>query len=118
MSRGYKLRLRDILDAIAQIQDYVGEADIEDYKADSMMIDSVNMNLLIIGEAARGVPEPVQAEYPEIDWRNIIGLRNIITHEYFRLNLDLIWNVIQTELPALERQIHEILSKEEGYGKE
>lgn len=109
MSRDYKRRLQDILNAIAQIQDYVGESDIEHYKSDSMMIDSVNMNLLIIGEAARGVPESIQKQYPDVDWRNIIGLRNIITHEYFRLNLDLIWNVIQVELPLLKQQVQTIL---------
>lgn len=110
--------MRDILDAIAKIRRYVGEADIETYKADDQMIDSVNMNLLVIGEAARGIPDNIRAKYPAVNWRNIIGLRNILTHEYFRLNLDIIWNVIEVELPQLETQIREIISKEIEDGKE
>lgn len=112
MSRGYKLRLQDIFDAIVRVESYVGERDLAAFKAESIVVDSVTMNLVIIGEAANNIPDEVQVKYPETDWRNIIGLRNIVTHEYFRLNLDIIWNVIQVELPLLKQQVQVMLIQE------
>lgn len=67
------------------------------------------MNLMVIGEAANHIPDEVKSQYPDIDWRNIIGLRNVVTHEYFRLNLRIIWNVVEVELPILAQQIQTIL---------
>ena len=112
MSRGYKLRLQDILAAIARVESYMGERDLVAFKVEPIVVDSVTMNLMIIGEAANNIPDEVQAKYPKTDWRSIIGLRNIVTHEYFRLNLDIIWNVIQVELPLLKQQVKVMLIQE------
>lgn len=109
MSRGYELRLQDILDAIDKIKRYTDGLDFAQFEVNSMVVDSVNMNLSIIGEAVRNLPVSLQMQYPQVDWRNIAGLRNIITHEYFRLNLARIWDVIENELPKLASQIKQIL---------
>jgi len=105
-----------MLDAIDKIKRYTTNMDFEQYQNAPMLIDSVNMNLSIIGEAARNIPDEIQAQYPVIDWRNVAGLRNIITHEYFRLNLERIWDVIENNLPELEAQIHAIIDAESKKG--
>lgn len=118
MSRGYHRSLNDILQAINQINQYAQGVNLDEFKSGQLLIDGVNMNLMIIGEAARNVPDEVQKKYPQVDWRNIVGLRNVITHEYFRLNLDRIWNIVEVELPLLQQQVTEILKKENSNGEE
>ena len=113
MSRDYEARLGDVLAAIHKIGSYIDGIDIATFKQDDLIIDAVNMNLMIIGEAANNIPDEVQQKYPEVDWRNIIGLRNVITHEYFRLNLDRIWDITQNVLPDFREQIAEVLEKEQ-----
>ncbi len=88
MPRDSRQYLNDMLEAIDRIQAYTDGLDVASFKADRLRIDAVNMNLMMIGEAARVLPNEVKQLQPGIDWRNITGLRNIITHEYFRLNLD------------------------------
>jgi uncharacterized protein with HEPN domain len=111
MSRDSRLYLQDILDAIAKIERYVAGFDLERFKQSDLILDAVNMNLIIIGEAANSVPDGVQQAHPEIDWRNVVGLRNAIAHEYFRLNLDRIWNIVEVEVPRLKAQLEVILEE-------
>jgi uncharacterized protein with HEPN domain len=113
MSRHYKLRLQDILDAIEKIQRYVADFSADTFKTNEQLVDSVTMNLFIIGEAANRIPTDIQDHYSEIDWRNIIGLRNIVAHEYFRINLDRIWDVIAVEIPLLQTQVQKILEEQD-----
>ncbi len=112
MPRDFRLYLQDILDAIAKVERYSADLDLEQFKRDELHIDGINMNLIIIGEAANAVPDEIQQRYPQIDWRNVIGLRNAIAHEYFRLNLDRIWNIIEVELPELKQQIQDLIAQD------
>ena len=118
MPRSYRTYLQDILSAIAKIDDYIAGLEVDVFKQTSIVIDSVGMNLVIIGEAARNVPESIRQKYPDVEWRNIVDLRNVITHEYFRLNLDRIWDITQVELPKLREQINLILESEQTHGEE
>jgi uncharacterized protein with HEPN domain len=112
MSRRYDLRLKDILVAIKKIERYTTGIDtLEAFKADERLVDSVCMNLFVIGEAANQIPIDIQGMNPQIDWRNIIGLRNVLAHEYFRINLDRIWNAVQTDLPELSQNIEKLLEQ-------
>jgi len=112
MSRNFQLRLNDILDAANAIGDYIGERNIDQFKQDRQLIDSVLYNLLVIGEAANNIPENLQNQYPDVDWRNIVGLRNVVSHEYFRVNLDRIWDITQNALPAFREQILTLLASD------
>lgn len=112
MPRDSRQYLQDILDAIAKIEQYVSGFDIARFKADHLHVDGVTMNLIIIGEAANSIPDEIQQQYPEIDWRNITGLRNVIAHEYFRLNLDRIWDIVHVEIPLLKNQIILMIAKD------
>jgi len=68
--------------------------------------------LAVIGEAVKGLPEAFRAQYPEVPWRSIAGARDILVHEYFRVDLALAWEMVRTELPELARQVRRIMAVE------
>ena len=70
-----------------------------------MTIDAVVRNLEVLGEAARQMPEDFVAKHPEVPWRTIAGLRNRIVHDYFGLDLEIIWQIISQDLPPLKAQL-------------
>jgi uncharacterized protein with HEPN domain len=70
-----------------------------------MRIDAVVRNLEIIGEAAKMIPDSIRVQYPNIEWKKISGLRDILAHHYFEVDLDIVWDIIQNKLPELERDL-------------
>jgi uncharacterized protein with HEPN domain len=99
------LLLEDILDAIAKVERYTAGLDQAGFEADEKTIDAVVRNFEIIGEAARQLPEEFTRRNPQIEWRKIAGLRNRIVHDYFGLDLEIIWQIIRSDLPALKRDL-------------
>jgi len=83
--------------------------DYKAFEADRKTQDAVIRNLEIIGEAARTVPDEVRDKAAEIEWYKIIALRNILIHEYFGVNLKIIWDVIQNKLDAVESTCRRLL---------
>jgi uncharacterized protein with HEPN domain len=112
MPRDYTLYLEDILEAIRKVEFYVKGITLEELAGDSMRRDAVLYNLLIIGEAVKAIPDSMKAQYPSIEWRKIGGLRDFVAHEYFGVNLQIIWDVAQNKLTSLRRSIEEILGAE------
>lgn len=106
--RDYKLYIADIEEAIKKIQLYIEDLEFDDFRNDSKTYDSVIHNLFIIGEAANKIPSEIQIENPEIDWRAIVGMRNIIAHGYFSIKSGIIWKTITEEIPILQGQIKKI----------
>ncbi len=102
MHRDPRLYLDDMLEAIALIREYTSSYDYQRFSLDRKTQDAVVRNLEIIGEAAGRLPESVRAKAPEIEWRKIVGLRNILVHEYFGVSLPVIWDVVQNKLASLE----------------
>jgi len=102
MSRDYRLYLDDILEAIKQIRSYVEGQDEESFANDRKTQDAVVRNLEIIGEAAKSLPDSFKETASEINWRKITGMRNILVHEYFGINLPIVWDVVQNKLDPLE----------------
>jgi len=105
MQRQYKLYLQDILEAIEKIQTYTKGMDFETFRANALVIDGVVRNLEIIGEAAKKIPPSIRKETPHIEWKKIAGLRDILIHEYFAVNLKIIWGLIDNKLPDLYQQL-------------
>jgi uncharacterized protein with HEPN domain len=99
------LLIEDILSAVRKVGRYTSGMDQALFREDDKTVDAVVRNLEIIGEAARQLPEGFLARYPEVPWRQIAGLRNRIVHEYFGLDVELIWQVIRQDLPQLQARL-------------
>jgi len=101
MPRDHRLYLDDILGAIDRIQSYVEGMDHARFAADQRTMDAVIRNLEIIGEAARSLPTEIKDAIPATDWRKIVGLRNLLLHEYFAVSTRVVWDIVQTKLDPL-----------------
>ncbi|MBU6335642.1 MAG: DUF86 domain-containing protein [Chloroflexi bacterium] len=101
MPRDYRLYLEDILEAIARVERYTSDVDFVTFSADEMRVDAVVRNLELIGEAAKQIPRVQRDLMPAIEWRKIAGLRDIVAHQYFNLNLAIIWDVVEHHLGDL-----------------
>jgi uncharacterized protein with HEPN domain len=99
MTRPPDERVRDILAAIERCVSYLNYLDSPDHGA--MAYDAVLRNLAVIGEAVRALPVEFKAEHPATPWASITGLRNIVIHEYFKINPDLIRDIVDNDLTAL-----------------
>ncbi|MCX6057278.1 MAG: DUF86 domain-containing protein [Chloroflexi bacterium] len=107
--RDWRERIRDILDAIAEIQQFTLGMDFESFKVDDKSIRAVEMNFIIIGEAANQIPEEVEEKYTAIPWTLMRAMRNRIVHVYFRIDEKLMWDTIQTDLPQLIPELEKLL---------
>ena len=109
MHRDFRLYLDDILEAVQRIKTYTAELDADAFEKDFKTQDAVIRNLEVIGEAAGKLPENIKSTAKQIEWPKIVGLRNILIHEYFGVNLPIIWDVIQHKLDALEQACRQLL---------
>ena len=94
MPRDFEVYLEDIRQAIAKIQSYTVGLTRDMLDQDDRTIDAVIRNLQIIGEAAKAIPDSIRAGYPNVEWKKIAGLRDILAHQYFEVDLDIIWDVL------------------------
>jgi uncharacterized protein with HEPN domain len=107
--RDWKFRLEDIAEALDRIFEYVQEMEYENWLKDRKTIDAVVRNLEIIGEAAANMPESIQEQFADIPWGKMKGMRNILAHEYFGLDNQVLWKTIQEDLPPLKQALEKLL---------
>jgi len=107
--RGWQDRVRDILDAIAEIQDFTRNMDFDTFKEDDKSIRAVEMNFIIIGEAANQIPDEVEEKYPTIPWALMRAMRNRIVHVYFNVDEKLMWDTVQNDLPPLVSELEKLI---------
>jgi uncharacterized protein with HEPN domain len=103
------LFFEDAIDAINKIESYIRDLDYESFSQNNMVIDAVVRNLEIIGEAIKNIPDNIIDKYPDIPWKRMIGLRNIVIHAYFGIDLENIWKIITENIPEVKPRIVEIL---------
>ena len=103
--------LWDMLQAIQEIQDATIGLSYEDFEKGIVIQRAVERNFEILGEAANRISQPLQLNHPDIDWRRIIGMRNIIIHRYDEVDQETLWLVIQCNLPELKKQLLVLLEK-------
>ena len=104
-----KARFLHILEAIEEINNYVANCDYDEFLLHSMMKNATVRQLEIIGEAASHLSQEIRTSNQDIDWEAIIGFRNIIVHEYFGINYEIVWNTIKIDLEILEKRVKHIL---------
>lgn len=110
--RSDKLLLEDMVEAIAKIDRYTAELTYDQFIEEEMVIDAVARNLEIIGEAANRLSSELHENAPAIPWRQIVGFRNRVVHEYFGLDLAIVWTISRQNLPVLQRQLQELLARQ------
>jgi len=101
--------LKHILEAIRKIECYLTEVTYDSFCQDDMRIDAVVRELEIIGEASNNLSEKFQKDHSKIHFREITDMRNILIHKYFGVNLKIVWDTCQTDIPALKDCIKKVL---------
>ena len=110
--RTYNMYLDDLLIAMSRISDYITEHTFESFKKDYKTVDAVIRNFEIIGEASKKIPVEIKSKYPEVPWTEMYLLRNKVSHEYFGVDYEIIWDVAYNHLPENRIQIEDIIKKE------
>ncbi len=110
-NRPVDLLIEDILEAIEKAERYVEGLIKTDFAKDEKTADAVVRNLEIIGEATNHIPDDVRTKYPNIEWKKIVGLRNRIVHDYFGVDLEIIWTILKDDLPPFKEKLCSILSE-------
>ncbi|MBN2014401.1 MAG: DUF86 domain-containing protein [Candidatus Altiarchaeota archaeon] len=108
MHRNHKLLLDDILEAADRIQEYTKNLTLADFKKNKLKVDATLRNLEVIGEATKNIPEEVKKKNPQIEWKKMAGLRDILIHAYPNIDIETIWDIIENKIPELKKQIKEI----------
>ena len=109
MSRDYRQWLEDILESCGKILRFTSRMSFDEFVEDEKTYDAVVRNLEIIGEAAKNVPDDIRLRYPGIEWRKIGGLRDVIAHEYFGIDNDIVWDIIQNKVESLQEEVRRIM---------
>jgi uncharacterized protein with HEPN domain len=107
-----ELYLHDIIEASKAIEKYLLNVEKSTFMASDLLQSAVLHKLMIIGEACSKVPKDLRDKYPKVEWKQIIGFRNIAVHAYFSVNLDIVWKAATVESKILSQQIAEILQNE------
>ena len=105
MSRSPEQWMEDIRRCCEKILRYTAGMSQEVLAEDDLVTDAVLRNIEIIGEATKNLPDDVRAKMPEIEWKKIAGMRDWLSHVYYRVDDDIVWNVVETEVPELLRAL-------------
>jgi uncharacterized protein with HEPN domain len=109
--RDVSVILKDILNEVNKIDKFTKDIDYEAFVCDEMMSYAVIRCLEVIGEAVRQLPEDFKKSHSSIEWRKIVDLRNILIHQYFGIESEIIWDVVKNKIPVLKHFIEEILKE-------
>ena len=116
ISRAYNLYIEDMLTSMQRIEEYIGEMEFREFKMNYLVVDAIIRNFEIIGEASKNVPPEIKDKYPEIPWKKMYGLRNLIAHEYFGIDYEMIWQISKNSLPQNSIDLRNIIEKEKSTG--
>lgn len=111
MLRDELLYLEDIQESSEKVLKFTKGMTYKDFVNDDLHFDAVLRNLEIIGEAVKNISEETRKKYPKVKWRKIAGFRNIVAHEYFGINDETVWDIVENEIPTLLEIIKTILQK-------
>jgi uncharacterized protein with HEPN domain len=103
-------RLLDVRDAIERIERHASRGR-QPFEADELIQIWMVHHLQIIGEACRALSAEIRDRHPEVPWRQIIGMRNVVVHDYFRVDVEAVWSAVANDLPRLKAQVDAILTE-------
>lgn len=109
--RDWHTRIQDMLTCCNNIQEFSSLSSYESFLDDPKTIRAVAFELTTIGEAVRALPNEIKDKYPEIPWGKIQGIRNVLFHEYYKLDEEIIWQTIQDDIPNLVEMLEKIIKK-------
>ena len=110
-SRDWRFRIQDILKSIQKIEAYIEDMTASQFKKNELVIDAIVRNLEIIGEASKNIPLTTRRLYPNVPWNQMNGMRNILIHEYFGVDVPTVWHTARNHLPLLKKQLESILAE-------
>ena len=112
--RNHILYLEDIQTAIVKIEKYTAGLSFEEFCNFEMVVDAVLRNLEVIGEAVKNIPEGVRNRYCEVEWKEAVGFRNVLAHDYFGIDLESVWDTLKKNIPAFKEHIANVLECEKS----
>jgi len=101
--------IQDIIDAFGEVEDFTVGMQFEDFIIEKKTINAVIRSLEVIGEATKKIPDNFRIKYNEIPWKRMAGMRDKLIHDYFGIDLEIVWSVVKNELPPLEPLIQKVL---------
>lgn len=107
--RAWQERVEDILNCARNVRDFTQGMSFESFLEDPRTIRAVAYEFTTIGEAARAIPEEVQKQFPDVPWGKMQGIRNVLVHEYFRVDEEILWEASQEDIPPLIAALENIL---------
>lgn len=110
--RTYRDYLEDILTHAELTETFVSGMELDDFTSDEKTQFAVVRCLEVVGEAAKRIPEEIRVQYAAIPWRAMAGMRDKLSHDYFGVDLNVVWHTVKSELPALKVAVAEILDGE------
>jgi len=111
MKKDPKIFLHHILESIEEIENHLKDISEEEFLQDVKTQDAVVRRIEIIGEASKNLPTNFKKKYPEVEWREIAGMRDRLIHHYFGIDMSIVWEVSRKDLPKLKKQISKTLEK-------
>ena len=111
-ARNWSLFLQDMQLCCSKVLRYSQGPTRQQFIADEMLVDAVLRNLEVLGEAAKQIPPAVRERHPQLPWRRIAGLRDVLAHAYFGLEEDTIWQIVSESIPALADQLDQVVEPE------
>ncbi len=117
MKRNVISSIEDVLESIRKIESFSANILEEEFYTDELRQSAVLRELSVIGEAIKNIPSATREKYPSTPWKEIAGFRDVILHAYFEVIMKRVWNVLQEHLPALKKDMQDILKSESGNDK-